>query len=109
MLAMSPAKFAKAFTSSFAGAIRRAAGRDGRLSLLEASKVEDPHRDNAENYLAATAGQKSVGVEKLIKSGYSYAFAVGARVAGKDGRISFKDADGLPDDLKVDYVRIRSR
>lgn len=107
MPAMSPAKFAKAFTRSFAGAVRAAAGKDGRLSTSEARKVADPYRDNAENFLAAT-GQKSVSIEKLIKSGYNYAFALGDKVAGKDGRISLADAEKLPEDLKVDYIRVRS-
>jgi hypothetical protein len=104
---MSPAKFAKAFTSSFAGNVRAAAGRDGRLSASEARNVAAPYRDNATNFLAAT-GQKSVSVEKLIKSGYNYAFALGSKVAGNDGRISLADAEKLPQDLKVDYLRIRS-
>jgi hypothetical protein len=104
---MSPANFAKAFTRSFAGTIRGAAGRDGRLSANEATKLPAGTRDNAENFLEAT-GQKSVSVEKLIKSGYNYAFALGSKVAGPDGRISFKDAEKLPADLKNDYLRIRA-
>src|SRR5688500_13294325 len=74
-IALSPASFAKTFTRGFAAAIREAAGKDQRLSLNEAGKVAEPYRDNALNYLTAT-GQKSVGVEKLIASGYRYAHAL---------------------------------
>jgi hypothetical protein len=106
--APSPATFAKAFTRGFAGAVRDAAGKDGRLSTNEASHVAAPFKDNAENFLKAT-GQKSVSVEKLISSGYKYAYALAEKAAGPDGRVSLADGDKLPADLKTDYLKLRGR
>jgi hypothetical protein len=88
--------------------VRDAAGKDARLSANEASKVAEPFKDNAENFLKAT-GQKSVSVEKLISSGYKYAFALADKAAGPDGRVSLADAEKLPADLKTDYLKLRGR
>lgn len=106
--APSPATFAKSFTRGFAAAVRDAAGKDERLSTNEATKVAEPFKDNAVNFLART-GQKSVSVEKLISSGYKYAFALAEKAAGPDGRVSLADADKLPADLKTDYLKLRGR
>jgi hypothetical protein len=106
--APSPATFAKSFTRGFAAALRTAAGKDERLSTNEATKVVAPYTDNAVNFLAHT-GQKSVSVEKLISSGYKYAFALADKAAGPDGRVSLADADKLPADLKADYMKLRGR
>ncbi len=110
--APTPKRFAKEWTKEFASAVRSAAGKDGRLSVAEAKKLARQSgapalfADNALNFLAAK-GQKSVDVEKLIASGYSYAYALAHKVAGKDGRVSQADAKKLPADLKADFAHLR--
>jgi Nuclease A inhibitor-like protein len=110
--APTPKTFAKEWTKEFASAVRNAAGKDGRLSVAEAKKIASQSgapalfADNALNFLAAK-GQKSVDVEKLIASGYNYAYALADKVAGKDGKISQADAKKLPADLQADFAHLR--
>lgn len=109
--APSPARFATAWTSEFAAAVRGAAGTDGRLSLKEAERLAQSSMfgDNAVNWLIAK-DQKSVDVEKLLKGGWAYAFATGKKAAGDDGRISLADAAAkLPADLRADYLYLRGK
>lgn len=106
--APSPKTFATAWTRAFAADVRAAAGRDGRLSVNEATKMSDTHADNAANYFTRT-GKKTVSVEKLIGDGYKYAFATAARVAGADGKVSLVDARNLPADLKNDFLALRGK
>lgn len=107
-----PKTFAKEWTKEFASAVRNAAGKDGKLSVSEAKKIAGRtgapalFADNALNFLAAK-GQKSVDVEKLIASGYKYAYALADKVAGKDGRVSQADAKKLPADLQADFAHLR--
>lgn len=108
--APSPERFANAWTREFAGAVRSAAGTDGRLSLNEARTLAERsvYGDNTVNWLEKK-DQQSVDIDKLIKAGWNYAFANGKRVAGDDGRISLEDAKALPGDLQNDYLDLRGR
>ena len=106
--APTPKQFAKAFTRGFAADVRRVAGRDGRLSKNEASKMTTQYRDNALNYLERT-GQKSVSVNKLIGKAHNYAVAVAAKEAGPNQRLSLVEARNLPDDIRGDFYALRGK
>lgn len=112
--APSAKRFADAWTSYFAAAVRSAAGTDGRLSRKEAERLAargddlSLFGDNAVNWLDAK-DQQSVDVDKLIASGWNYAFATGKKAAGPDGRISLADALTLPKDLQDDYLLLRGK
>ena len=107
-------QFATAWTQHFAAAIRAAAGKDGRLSRNEAKKIagrDDALRlwgDNAINYLEAK-NQKTVGVEKLIRSGYRYAYANAAKQAGSNRKVSFVEARRMAVDLRHDFLWLRAK
>lgn len=106
--APTPKQFATAFTRHFAAEVRNAAGRDGRLSLNEATKMDPAFADNALNYLEKK-DQKSVSTEKLIGAAYGYALATGSKVAGNGNRISLVEARMLPDDLQANFLALRGK
>lgn len=112
--APTPQGFAKEWTREFAAAVRRAAGKDGRLSVREAKRIASRQgaaalfSDNASNFLREK-GQRSVDVEKLIAAGHRYAAAVADKAAGRDGRVSHADASALPADLRADYAYLRGK
>lgn len=112
--APSPASFASTWTADFKEAVRKAAGKDGRLTLGEAQKLArrpdaDRHfADNAVNYLKAT-GKQSVGVEVLAASARAYAQRAAEVAAGPDGKLSLADGRTLPGDLREDFFLLRGR
>lgn len=106
--APTPKKFANAWTKKFAGAVRDAAGKDGRLSTKEAERMDPQYADNASNWLEAK-DQKSVSVEKLIGQGHNYAFATADKVAGNGNRVSLLEARSLPDDIRGDFFALRGK
>lgn len=98
--------FAAAWSSEFSKAVKTAAGRDGRLSVSEAKRLERPFADNAANYFEAT-GKKTVSVAVLGASGAAYAERAARTAAGADGRLSAADAAKLPADLRADFQYLR--
>src|SRR4051812_38385446 len=96
--------FAETWTADFKEAVKKAAGKDGRLTLSEAKKLaarpdaDKVFADNAINYLKAT-GKQSVSVEVLAASAKAYAQRAAEVAAGPDGKISLADGAKLPDDL----------
>ena len=106
-------EFASAWTRQFAGAVRKAAGDDGRLTLAQANKLAESRgptalwADNAIGYLTAK-GQDSVSAEKLIKAGYNYAYRNAAKVAGRGGRVSMVEARMMAKDLNADFTYLRT-
>ena len=110
----SPSTFAATWSTDFKEAVTKAAGKDGRLTLSEATKLAarpDADRlfaDNAVNYLKAT-GKQSVSVEVLAKAAHAYAQRAAEVAAGPDKKVSLADGAKLPDDLKEDFFFLRGK
>lgn len=83
--------FTETWTADFKEAVKKAAGKDGRLTMSEAKKLgavegaDKMFSDNAVNYLKAT-GKQSVSVEVLATSAKAYAQRAAQVAAGADGR-----------------------
>lgn len=110
----SAATFAATWSADFRAAVTKAAGRDGRLTLSEATKLAartDADRlfaDNAVNYLKAT-GKQSASVEVLARAAHAYAQRAAEVAAGPDQRVSLADGAKLPVDLKEDFFFLRGK
>ncbi len=108
------AEFAKAWTRSFAGAVRGEANARGRLTRAGAERIEarsDELRhfgDNASDWLER-AGQQSVKAEKLIAAGYAEALSAAEAVAGDNDRVSLTEARALPSNLAPDFYALRGK
>lgn len=106
--------FTETWTADFKEAVKKAAGKDGRLTLSEAKKLgtvagaDKMFSDNAVNYLKAT-GKQSVSVEVLATSAKAYAQRAAQVAAGADGRVSLPDGAKLPNDLKEDFFLLRGK
>ncbi len=110
----SPRVFAETWSTDFKEAVKKAAGKDGRLTMSEATKLaarpdaDKVFADNAINYLKAT-GKQSVSVEVLATSAKAYALRAAEVAAGKDGKLSLADGAKLPNDLKEDFFMLRGK
>ncbi len=106
--------FTETWTADFKEAVKKAAGKDGRLTMSEAKKLaavpgaDKMFADNAVNYLKAT-GKQSVSVEVLATSARAYAQRAAQVAAGPDGRVSLADGAKLPADLKEDFFLLRGK
>jgi hypothetical protein len=106
--------FTETWSSDFKEAVKKAAGKDGRLTMSEAKKLatrpdaDKVFADNAVNYLKAT-GKQSVSVEVLATSAKAYAQRQAALAAGTDGRLSLADGAKLPADLRDDFFMLRGK
>ena len=106
--------FAETWSTDFKEAVKKAAGKDGRLTMTEAKKLaahpdaDKVFADNAINYLKAT-GKQSVSVEVLATSAKAYAQRAAEVAAGPDGKLSLADGAKLPDDLKEDFFMLRGK
>ena len=109
-----PRAFAETWTADFKEAVKKAAGKDGRLTISEAKKLaarpdaDKVFADNALNYLKAT-GKQSVSVEVLATSAKAYAQRAAEVAAGPDGKLSLADGAKLPSDLKEDFFMLRGK
>ncbi|MFT3713207.1 MAG: nuclease A inhibitor family protein [Archangium sp.] len=112
--APSPKTFAETWSTDFKEAVKKAAGKDGRLSITEAKKLAsrpDADRvfaDNALNYFQNT-GKKTVSIDVLAREMKAYAQRAAETVAGPDGKVSLADGAKLPDDLKEDFFFLRGK
>ncbi|MDP2270077.1 MAG: nuclease A inhibitor family protein [Archangium sp.] len=110
----SPRVFAETWSTDFKEAVKKAAGKDGRLTMSEATKLaarpdaDKVFADNAINYLKAT-GKQSVSVEVLATSAKAYALRAAEVAAGNDGKLSLADGAKLPNDLKEDFFMLRGK
>ncbi len=110
----SPRLFAETWSTDFKEAVKKAAGKDGRLTMSEATKLaarpdaDKVFADNAINYLKAT-GKQSVNVEVLASSAKAYALRSAEVAAGADGKLSLADGAKLPSDLKEDFFMLRGK
>ena len=106
--------FVETWSTDFKEAVKKAAGKDGRLTMTEAKKLaarpdaDKVFADNAINYLKTT-GKQSVSVEVLAASAKAYAQRAAEVAAGPDGKISLADGAKLPDDLKEDFFMLRGK
>ncbi len=106
--------FADAWAKKFEEVLRQGAGKDGRLTVTEARRIAERvdggrfFSDNAVNWLNAK-GQKSVAVGKLVEEGRKYALAQATQAAGKDGWVSFPDAQKMRSDLRDDFLYLRGK
>jgi len=106
--------FTETWTADFKEAVKKAAGKDGRLTLSEAKKLvastgpEKAFADNAVNYLQTT-GKKSVSVEVITKEMSAYAQRAAEQAAGPDKRLSLADGAKLPSDLVEDFFMLRGK
>lgn len=110
----SPRLFSETWSTDFKEAVKKAAGKDGRLTVSEAKKLaarpdaDKVFADNALNYLKAT-GKQSVSVEVLATSAKAYALRAAEVAAGSDGKLSLADGAKLPEDLKEDFFMLRGK
>ena len=110
----SPRVFAETWSTDFKEAVKKAAGKDGRLTMSEATRLvarpdaDKVFADNAINYLKAT-GKQSVSLEVLATSAKAYALRAAEVAAGNDGKLSLADGAKLPNDLKEDFFMLRGK
>lgn len=106
--------FTETWSTDFKEAVKKAAGKDGRLTMSEAQKLsqrtdaDKVFADNAINYLKAT-GKQSVSVEVLATSAKAYAQRQAELAAGPDGKLSLADGAKLPSDLREDFFMLRGK
>jgi hypothetical protein len=106
--------FSETWATDFKEAVKRAAGKDGRLSVSEAQRLAarpDADRvfaDNALNYFQST-GKKTVSIDVLAREMKAYARRAAETAAGPDGKVSLADGNTLPADLKEDFFFLRGR
>ena len=112
--APSAQRFADAWSTAFADAVRSVAGNDGRLSRAEVARLAARtdssalFADDAQAWLDAHS-QQSVGVDKLIRETKAAALAAAKTAAGADGKLSLEDGKKLPSTLQKDYLWLRGR
>ncbi len=110
----SPTKFAQTWSQDFKEAVKKAAGKDGRLSVSEAKKLatgtdaEKLFADNASNYFTTT-GKKTVSVDVIAREMQAYAQRAAEIAAGPDKKVSLADGQKLPNDLKEDFFFLRGK
>lgn len=110
----SPKLFAETWSNDFKEAVKKAAGKDGRLTLSEATKLaarpdaDKMFADNAVNYLKAT-GKQSVSVDVIAREAQAYAQRAAEVAAGPDKKLSLEDGKKLPDDLREDFFFLRGK
>lgn len=105
--------FTEEWTTRFEKAITAAAGRDGRLSRVEASRLAE--RSDSAGLFSNTAvklldsfGQQSASVNKLVDVARIEVERAAKLAAGPDGRLSLADAKKLPADLQDDFAWLRT-
>lgn len=110
----SPKQFAETWSNDFKEAVKKAAGKDGRLSLSEATKLaqrpdaDKMFADNAVNYLKTT-GKQSVSVDVIARESHAYALRAAEVAAGPDKKLSLEDGKKLPADLREDFFLLRGK
>ncbi len=110
----SPAKFVETWSTDFKDAVRRAAGKDGRLSASEATRLaarpdaDKLFADTAVQYFADT-GKKTVSVDVIAREMKAYAQRAAEQAAGPDKKLSLEDGKKLPNDLKDDFFFMRGK
>lgn len=108
------ARFVQVWSTDFKEAVKKAAGKDGRLTLSEAQKLakhpEADHlfADNAVSYLQ-NSGKKSVSIDVLASEMKAYAQRAAEAVAGADGKIGLGEGKKLPGDLVEDFFMLRGK
>jgi hypothetical protein len=106
-------EFARAWSTSFARAVRAAAGDDGLLTIHEARDLAGARgaaalfADNA-LHLLERSGREAIEVERLVQAAHAYALTVAKKAAGDDNHISVGEATSLPGDLFADFHLLRS-
>jgi hypothetical protein len=106
--------FVETWTSELKEAAKKAAGKDGRLTVSEARRLAasgGPERvfaDNALDYFKAT-GKKSVSVEVFAKDMAAFAQRAAELAAGGDKKLSLADGAKLPQNLVEDFFMLRGR
>jgi hypothetical protein len=108
-----PKRFATNETRLFAAAFDAVAGKDKRPTASEIAKAKQKLGgalsvavDNIENWYAKH-GAKKPTKNAAMKSHYKYAFEAAKSAAGPDGRLSTKDAENLPADLRDNFQYLR--
>lgn len=105
--------FTQEWTTRFEAAIKAAAGKDGRLSRVEASRLSE--RTDSASLFSNTAvklidsfGQRSAAVNKLVDVARLEVERAAKLAAGPDGKLSLADAKKLPADLRDDFNWLRT-
>ena len=106
--------FADAWVNQvFRPAVEQLAGKDGRISASEATKLAKLSgsarygADNITNYFKFT-GVKKPTVDGIVDAAWRYAYANAASATGNDGRLSLIDAQAMAKDLQADFAHLRS-
>jgi hypothetical protein len=107
-----PDTFATLWTEDFTAAVKKAAGRDGVLTLKEAqteSKFPSTSRAFADDAMALiqASGKPSMTVAELQASARAYAERAAVVAAGSDLQLSIADGHKLPAELKEDFFMLR--
>ncbi len=106
--------FVETWSSDFTAAMKKAAGKDGRLTLSEAKKLaqssgpEKMFADDAVDYLQRT-GKKSVSVSVIAAEMKAFAQRAAESAAGPDGKVSLADGKKLPQVLEDDFFLMRGK
>ncbi|GMU60539.1 MAG: hypothetical protein AMXMBFR34_23020 [Myxococcaceae bacterium] len=108
-----PRAFAKAWAREFEAAVKKAAGKDGRLSRVEASRMAEA-RDGSRVY-GDTASllmgtRKTASVSTLVAEGMALAEQAAIAAAGSNRKLSLAEGKKLhPGQLVDDFLQLRGR
>ncbi|MCC6333159.1 MAG: hypothetical protein IT380_04110 [Myxococcales bacterium] len=112
--APSPRAFADAWSKEFEAAVKKAAGKDGKLTRTEAWRLRES-RDQSRFFsddaltLLSDLGQRSATVSRLVTAGKAKAEAAAAAVAGANGKLSLTEGGKLPAPLREDFLWLRGK
>lgn len=104
--------FTEEWARRFEAAVRKASGKDGRISVTEARRLAEA--TSSDGLFSDTAvkvldsfSQKTMSVNKLIDIARLEVELAVRDAAGPDGRLSLKDATRLPADIQDDFAWLR--
>ena len=111
--APTPQAFAKAWAKEFEAAVKKAAGKDGRLSRTEAARIgelRDGSRVFGDTATKLMGTRKTASVNKLVTEGMAVAEQAAIAAAGPNQKLSLTEGKKLnPGQLVDDFLYLRGK
>lgn len=108
-----PNAFAVAWAKSLEQSVEGLGGRDRKITWAEAKAaiaagtIPDQFADNVTNFFTRSgraASGEGISAQQLVAAAQAYAQSAAENAAGPDGRLSPRDAEKLPAELRAEYA-----